>query len=371
MIEVQCPSCQTRYRIDEGALPQDNPTFKCSRCGHVFSGDPRPARAAEPTRPPAPVAPAAPSPRPSLQARPAPSQPQVKPGAASTSAPENPLARTFAEDEPKPNENLSFDFSDDPADDHQLGAVEEETPTADPHDDWKVGDVEPPVADEEPPRLIVDEPAPQPPRPPRRPRAKAKPPEAEEEEYVPAHSSGFFLLVFAMIVVSFAALTLLMGLAPPTSRDLLARLPAIGPEFQTHPTIASQVMLAGVHAIYQRLDDNRTALIVSGTAHNQSDAALHAIQIGVNLVDAQQRSLVSQAVFCGDIVSPRIAGQMTAHELQFFQKLAPPRNFVLKSGDSAPFLAIFIDPPARSNGFTVSVLKAEPPVQDTANAPGV
>lgn len=37
MIEIQCTSCHTRYRIDERVLPQDNPTFKCSRCGHVFT----------------------------------------------------------------------------------------------------------------------------------------------------------------------------------------------------------------------------------------------------------------------------------------------------------------------------------------------
>ena len=41
MIEIQCTSCQTRYRIDERILPDDTPTFKCSRCGHVFSAEPR------------------------------------------------------------------------------------------------------------------------------------------------------------------------------------------------------------------------------------------------------------------------------------------------------------------------------------------
>src|SRR5215472_3137272 len=48
MIEIQCTSCQTRYRIDERILPEDTPTFKCSRCGHVFSAEPRqkPARRA-------------------------------------------------------------------------------------------------------------------------------------------------------------------------------------------------------------------------------------------------------------------------------------------------------------------------------------
>ncbi|HJU10541.1 MAG TPA: zinc-ribbon domain-containing protein [Candidatus Binataceae bacterium] len=44
MIEVQCTSCHTRYRIDEQVLPEGLPTFKCSRCGHVFSFEPRKSR---------------------------------------------------------------------------------------------------------------------------------------------------------------------------------------------------------------------------------------------------------------------------------------------------------------------------------------
>ena len=44
MIEVQCTSCHTRYRIDEQVLPDGLPTFKCSRCGHVFSFEPRKSR---------------------------------------------------------------------------------------------------------------------------------------------------------------------------------------------------------------------------------------------------------------------------------------------------------------------------------------
>ncbi len=44
MIEVQCTSCHTRYRIDEQVLPEGVPTFKCSRCGHVFTFEPRKSR---------------------------------------------------------------------------------------------------------------------------------------------------------------------------------------------------------------------------------------------------------------------------------------------------------------------------------------
>jgi predicted Zn finger-like uncharacterized protein len=63
MVEVQCSSCHTRYRVDEQVLPEGTPTFKCSRCGHVFTVEPRKAgeaAAAEST----PAKPA-PSPKPS------------------------------------------------------------------------------------------------------------------------------------------------------------------------------------------------------------------------------------------------------------------------------------------------------------------
>src|SRR5712692_10417691 len=51
MIEIQCTSCNTRYRIDERVIPDDTPTFKCSRCGHVFNADPLPAKKRIPAAP--------------------------------------------------------------------------------------------------------------------------------------------------------------------------------------------------------------------------------------------------------------------------------------------------------------------------------
>ncbi len=58
MVEVQCSSCHTRYRVDERVLPEGTPTFKCSRCGHVFTIEPRRDNTAAP-----PKAKAAPAPR--------------------------------------------------------------------------------------------------------------------------------------------------------------------------------------------------------------------------------------------------------------------------------------------------------------------
>src|SRR6266478_3742607 len=86
MIEVQCTSCHTRYRIDEQVLPEGTPTFKCSRCGHVFAFDPREIKAPEP---PAATPPrtATPEPPPAPSARPAPPTPAAKPAAASPPPP--------------------------------------------------------------------------------------------------------------------------------------------------------------------------------------------------------------------------------------------------------------------------------------------
>src|SRR5579863_8227996 len=79
MIEIQCTSCHTRYRIDERVLPDDTPTFKCSRCGHVFNADPLPAK----VRPSVASAQAAPQ-----------SAQMVKPARLRPSAPRPPLQRS-------------------------------------------------------------------------------------------------------------------------------------------------------------------------------------------------------------------------------------------------------------------------------------
>jgi predicted Zn finger-like uncharacterized protein len=346
MIEVQCPSCQTRYRLDEGALPQENPTFKCSRCGHVFSSEPR---AGSGPTPPLPQA-----------------APKAPPVAGSEPPREdNPLARSFAEAEPKVPENLSFDFSDDPADDHHLGESPEPALGEDPREHWEVGE--------------ADDPPPPPSSAPRRRarRSASKPAPAGEDDEDdaqtrqqtrPLHSSGFFLLLFALAVMAYAVLTLLLGVAPAASRAWLAQLPVIGAEFQDHPTLESQVKLDDVRVEYRQLNNNRLALVVSGSAHNQSAGALHTIEVAVNLVDSQQRSVVGQQVFCGNLLSPRFATEMTPHELQFFQKLAP-RNFILPSGESAPFMAVFVDPPAQAHGVVLAVVRAEPPA--VAGQPGL
>jgi len=257
MIEIQCTSCHTRYRIDERVLPDDTPTFKCSRCGHVFNADPMPAR----VRKSAPVAVESESqpartirparPRPSAfksqvesdvvkrehsgELRPPPheperrSQPERRPVSdpskpverkvteSSPNEPEarreevqheleadEPLNRTFGDREQKGDtgENLRFDFSDERI---QFGDSEEpperELERPEVHDrGWEVGDT--PEEFESAPRrqapTMMAEPEAAPRPTPTAVRRMASPLSAEAPRFAPtpagpAKSAGFQL----------------------------------------------------------------------------------------------------------------------------------------------------------------------------------
>ncbi len=282
---------------------------------------------------------------------------------------DNPLARSFADEESRTPENLSFDFSDD-GEQHHLGQAPEPDAPDDRYDQWRVGDPETeqlarpipaPEANRYQARRAAAAQASR-----RLDRASIAAPEAPEPERV--RSSGFFLGLFVLVVIGFGALTFVLGISPSFSRGLLAQLPMIGAEFAPEKPPQNVVSLTNVHAEYRQLDGHRRALIVSGRAENRGAEPLHAIQVGVSLVDNQQHPVLSQSVFCGDLVSPKIVSQMTPHELQFFQKLAPPKNFALKSGDSTPFFVMFINPPPGVATFQVSVIKAEPATEAVAAA---
>jgi predicted Zn finger-like uncharacterized protein len=470
MIEIQCTSCQTRYRIDERILPDDTPTFKCSRCGHVFSAEPRkpvqprvraesgrdaaakPAPpqpsavdAAEPAPPPAAAGPGADAPagataeqepavamaaaalaakqpaafKPRLAssagrraAAPAPpaarerttEQPprgadlaqgaasQVQP-AAPQAVPEEPapvrhdteelIQRGFRE-EPEAEqagENLAFDFSD------ELRA-QGETSQSYAEKKWEVGDTDP-------------SPSP-PPRPKRRIRISDFNGDADEEsslnqglsrdrdlgrqpgqdfervrpEEISAqayrleaelrgrsyklHSAGFFIALFALVIVGFGLLAMTISSAPIASAELMSALPIVGSGLAPAISPARRVALSQVEARYTTLKGDQSALVVSGTVENVTSATLGAVQIEAALTGPTQESLRSQAIYCGNNLSSKMIGEMTPHEIEFFEKLDAPKNFTLAPQTSAPFVMVFIGPPTGAVHLQLRVVRADP-----------
>ena len=472
MIEIQCTSCQTRYRIDERILPEDTPTFKCSRCGHVFSAEPRqksPRRASaegargaaaakaapqsaadaaagaeapaaasaaeEPAPPPppqqeappaasaaAPPAAQAPGPRP-RQAGGAGRRAASEPSVAAASEPQRAAApqrsaepqtqpeeaapvrhdtrelvqrrfRIPADEPDKSGENLAFDFNDEPAssDSTSHNYAEEK---------WEVGDADiPPPPPSRPKNRIrisdidddlegdagldrtfgrnpardqlADRDADQDFDRIRPEEVSAQAHRLEEElrgRSYKLHSAGYFIGLFAMVVLGFGILTIVIQSAPIASAGLLSALPIVGEGLEPPVSAAQRVALGQVQAQYAKLKGNQAALVITGTVQNLTSAPLGAVQIEAALTASSPEPLRSQAVYCGNSLSPKMIGEMTPHEIEFFEKLDAPRSFTLAPQASAPFVIVFIAPPAGAGHFQLRVVRADPAAAPAPSIP--
>jgi predicted Zn finger-like uncharacterized protein len=428
MIEIQCTSCHTRYRIDERVLPDETPTFKCSRCGHVFNADPVGARpkkalvrdissaAARPQRferPPA--APLEPEPEPEPEA--AASAPVQntradepdEPKAAEPST-DDLMNRPFSRepDEADPGENLKFDFSDEgtvSSEQEDPGVVREHDRDARHefdrnNDEWQVGDTPEDFAA----AVAAVTPAPIEIAPTPAPRII---PHADEEEstqpgfpvataavnirnlaadrglisdrlpddvaYIEsrgaAHSAGMFIAAFFLVAVAFGLASMVICGEPAASARMLAQMPGFGTRFNRPIVPATLVALRDVHARYLPIKGGADALMVSGTAENVGDDPLHGILIAVDLLDGAHRQIAGQASYCGNGLSEKMVGEMTPREIEFLQRLDPQKNFTVSAAHSASFLMVFIDPPRQTATLRISVAKAVAATVSAESAP--
>ncbi|HXW83498.1 MAG TPA: zinc-ribbon domain-containing protein [Candidatus Binataceae bacterium] len=385
MVEIQCTSCHTRYRIDERVLPEETPTFKCSRCGHVFSADPtatvpqpkdaaprtraairKPLDGEKPKQPEQPVT--DPSPEPRWAERP-PAEPEDKKDAADVPA--------AGGDTSDSGENLSFDFSAEQPPD--LGTDDAEEPDPEVEGKWRVGDVEDEAASHLAPKPQV------PPDETRenlwRAEAAVSPPtrgfaaESEAPRYgadepepiVTVHRSAWFLGVFFAIAVTFGVASLLMCGSPEASVRLLSLTPGLRTHFERPITAAKLVALHDLRSSYCRIRGGERALVIAGNAQNVGPAALHQVLIAADLLDADQQSIGTEASWCGNGLVENTLGVMTAHEIQFLAKLEPQKDFAIAPGASIPFVLVFISPPSTNANFRISVAKAAASA-DTASA---
>ena len=448
MIEIQCTSCHTRYRIDERVLPDDTPTFKCSRCGHVFNADPVPAKVRKPaapvegdseSQPARTIRPARPRPsalksqvesdivkrEPVPESHPTMPEPEVgvprsndqlraredRMHAAPVSRPteeaevppakdrrevdvDDPLNRTFGDREPPKadtGENLKFDFSDERNEIADAPAPEREIERAESNDGgWQVGEV-PAEFEARPirqaPSMMDDaEPEPTPRRTKLPVRRMAAPLLADAPQYAPppagpaaqpgfqlghvaddgskeapagtTHSSGVFLALFFFVAIAFFGLAAFICGEPAASVRVLGQAPQIGDYFARPVLPAMIVTLHDVRSKYYTLKGGHVALVISGNAQNVSERALHLVEIDANLIGDGAHPLASQSVYCGNELSATMLGEMTPREIEFSQGLSPQKAFAMEPNASAPFLMVFIDPPAGAGKIRVAVSKA-------------
>jgi hypothetical protein len=307
--------------------------------------------------------------------------------AAATAAPEKVkakpstddlLSKPFRDEGSPSGENLRFDFNDDRLE-HAAPAPDEIVHDRD-SGEWQVGesDLETAAAATMAERAQAsstndartEEPAAES-RTRRNAARPAKPSKPDDEvefvdedaapiynRSVATHSARFFVALFTLVAIGYGAATMLIRSAPATAAEMLNHLPKIGDRFVLPIAPARLVAMRDVHADYLRTKGGHVALVVTGIAENVGGAPLHAVQIAASLRDAAQRPLANRAVYCGNNLSAAMVKQMTPHEVEFFQKLDPPKAFTLDPSAAAPFVIVFIDPPTGVTRFDVSVASA-------------
>ncbi|MGZ3511063.1 MAG: hypothetical protein ACXU9H_02780, partial [Candidatus Binataceae bacterium] len=85
-----------------------------------------------------------------------------------------------------------------------------------------------------------------------------------------------------------------------------------------------------------------------------------ALQIEGALTASGAEPLRSQSVYCGNNLTPKMLGEMTPREIEFFERLDAPKSFTLAPQASAPFVIVFIAPPAGASHFQLRIVRADP-----------
>jgi len=328
---VECPRCRARYRVEADLLEQDQ-TFKCSRCGHIFAYQSETVPSAEPE----PEANPEPSPPPPPQA--------AKPEVPRPSSPRRDL------------ESLSFQFKTPPAPmpdpvieqrAEQAAEVEEEL------DDFTFED-EPPAPRTPPPPpprkspVVRDE--------PRFVRGEDDLREDEEESGAAGRPYLFFL---GGLVAIYALLTLNLLNHPTQAEKLLASLPVVGEVLAEDHLLQVRIQLQDVDGAYHHIKDDRVVFIVSGRAVNTSAEPLKGVQIESTLYDASGRPIETKSIYTGNAMSLKIVKDLSSKEISLLQRLEPPKRFEIRPGESAGFSVVFLSPPAGAKEFTARVVAAQ------------
>ncbi len=320
---VQCPYCATRYQLEEERFTAPNPMLKCSRCRHVF---------------------------------PAPGSKKTAQGKKTPPAEDESMTLPFEKDswkdddeEAPPDRDNQDDFvlGTDEEVNHSIGEGEddelEEPVVVD--DDLEVQAEPPPApevdlsfADED--EIIVDKPVRQSPR---------------------SREAGVvrFLLIFLVVVVgAYGMLTRAMFASPALAGLLLGPLPVIGTLASTR-LLARDITLVGIEGKYQRIKDNSEVFVITGEAVSAAPMTLRSVEVRARLLSVNDEVLREKSIFCGNSVSAKVLRDMTTREVSVLQKIAPPKQFGIKPGDSTPFVIVFMDPPKDVAELSAQVVAAD------------
>ncbi len=223
---VSCPNCETRYRLPPRSKLGAHPTFRCTRCDHVFDPD----------------------------------------GEA-----EAPTIDEEPEDEPVVEEHFSLD-DDEPELDLPpppkpgRRARRQAAPPPEEPDEITVDDDD----DEEEDAVADDDAA--------ESRAPRTPPSA----------ARFALRAMLAVTLGYALLSVYLYTHPAKVGEMLGTLPVIGPQLAEARLNPAAIQLTDVHGDYRRVKGDLLVFVITGVAINNAPVPVSGIQIQGRVSGSQE-----------------------------------------------------------------------------------
>ena len=339
---IRCPSCSTTYKVDGSVFDAPDPTFRCSRCKHIFTfqvrlqlhedespaavgeagtaddipapawgpdgdeesqaqggADPSESQASEAASAPSDTDPA----QGSLGLSPAPDDAEAEPAsrqAADTQAPDDDFGETrFEYPEFEPMVEPDRRDARQPESFEQEAAVEDDTPVRNPRrPDFEIDDdfLIPPRRETEPPP---------------QPRANAK------------GSIRPLVSLVALALFAFVLVAVTYQVNPQPLDSVLRRIPWYGSTVFENRHIKRTLVFESLTSGVQPVMNQTEVFVISGKLVNRNDRSVHQVRIEAQLFDAEGKQVGQQITFVGNAISAGIIQDMTFREISLLQSLKP------------------------------------------------
>ncbi|MEO6026511.1 MAG: DUF3426 domain-containing protein [Candidatus Binatia bacterium] len=176
----------------------------------------------------------------------------------------------------------------------------------------------------------------------------------EETMKVPA---GFNTIIRALgvAVSGFAALALVVRVAPEQTAAWLSKIPVAGAGFAHDRNLTTKVELKNVQGRFQQLRNARRVFVISGDARNNSPMTIERIEVAGALYGLGGGELDQKVVATGNRTT---LTDLSEAEIALLQRLDPV--IALAPGETTPFLIVFLEPPRELREFSSRVLSVRP-----------
>lgn len=329
-MHLHCPKCSTAYRVDDRLITGTNPTFRCSRCRHVFVVETRSATREE------------------EQAE------AVLDTASSGQVVESPPQSRKVRKRTRSARRQEVERKE-PAVERTDALGSEATDTSGPrpardHDD-DAGEVR------------------------KAPHAREHgfdpgedffifPKEDTDGEAKKIRSGGQlsvlpFVSLFAILLFVFSLVTMTYQVDPVPLESVVRGIPWYGSAVFESSHFQNRLELESLASSFQNVLGEQSVVIISGKVLNRNPDTVANVRLEAQIYDAEGNPLATETVYLGNALSTKTIQDMTTREIALLQSLKPQNLYRIEPNRAVPFTIVLPKPDKGVATFSCRVVSAE------------